>query len=224
MWEWIDSGTLPGQENMDLDKELLASLKNHPRHILRFYAWKRPTISHGHFIKPEEHLHLTEAKKMGVDVARRPTGGGVICHFTDFTFSVFVPKESPHYTTDTIANYCFINQQIKSALSSLTNKPLELLPTDEPSESENKHFCMAKPTVLDVMCGKSKISGGAQRRTKDGFLHQGSISLIPPDWETLYRIIAHREVVDQMQLRSEYLQVLDREKIKKAILASFESL
>lgn len=224
MWKWIDSGTLPGQESMDLDKELLASLKDHPRHILRFYEWKKPTISYGHFIKPEEHLDLIEAEKLGIEIARRPTGGGVICHFTDFTFSVLIPKESPHYTTDTIANYCFINHQIRNALSSLTNKTLELLPTEENAEGAKKHFCMAKPTVLDVMCGSSKISGGAQRRTKEGFLHQGSISLSPPNWEDLYRLIANREVVDQMRLRSDYLEITDKEKIKKAIQKSFESL
>ena len=36
---------------------------------------------------------------------------------------------------------------------------------------------MAKPTKYDVMLQGKKVGGAAQRRTKLGFLHQGTISL-----------------------------------------------
>jgi lipoate-protein ligase A len=35
--------------------------------------------------------------------------------------------------------------------------------------------CFAGPVRYDVMSGSRKIAGGAQRRTKRGLLHQGSI-------------------------------------------------
>jgi lipoate-protein ligase A len=36
---------------------------------------------------------------------------------------------------------------------------------------------MAKPTKYDVMIHGKKIGGAAQRKTRHGFLHQGSISI-----------------------------------------------
>lgn len=216
-WEIIDSGSLAAQENMDFDAALLSDLASNPRHLLRFYDWKNPSISHGHFIRPEEHLHLSAAEQLGVDIAKRPTGGGVICHFTDFTFSIFVPKESPYYTTDTLTNYCFVNKRIKKALENISQQQLQLLDENISDNSSLSRFCMAKPTVLDVMCGSLKASGGAQRRTRHGFLHQGTISLSPPDWEWLYKIIISKEVVDEMQIKSHYFPALSKTTLKNAI-------
>ncbi len=222
-WELIDSGVCSAKENMDRDAELLASLKTHPRHILRFYEWKSPSLTYGHFVNPEDLLHLTEAEQLGVDIARRPTGGGVISHFTDFTFSILVPKDSLFYTSDTLKNYCFINRRIVKALQSVSEETLELLETSEEGGDSLDRFCMAKPTVLDVMCGSSKVSGGAQRRTRYGFLHQGTISLTPPNWDWLFRMIKSKEVVDQMQLRSHYLPNTERDQLKQAIIQCFPS-
>lgn len=223
-WEIIDSGTLPAEENMRVDGELLANLAITPKHILRFYDWKNPSLSYGHFIKPEEHLNLEAAETLGIEIARRPTGGGVISHFTDFTFSILVPKNSPYYTTDTLTNYCFVNKKIQNALKGLCQDDLQLLATGENSHETLDRFCMAKPTVLDVMCGPLKVSGGAQRRTKHGFLHQGTISLAPPNWDWLYRVIRHQEVVDQMKMRSHYLPNIPKTAIKDAIAIQLMNL
>lgn len=218
-WEVMESGALPAQENMNLDAELLASLNDNPRHLIRFYEWKNPSLTYGHFIRPEEHLDLSEAERLGVEIARRPTGGGVICHFTDLTFSIFVPKDSPYYTTDTLTNYCFVNKKIKKALEELREDELQLLEENVQESTSLGRFCMAKPTVLDVMCGALKVSGGAQRRTRNGFLHQGTISLTPPNWEWLRKIILSKDVVDQMQVKSHYFSGVSQTHIKQAIVA-----
>jgi lipoate-protein ligase A len=44
---------------------------------------------------------------------------------------------------------------------------------------------MARPTKYDVMLQGRKIAGAAQRKTKAGFLHQGTIALLCPDPELL---------------------------------------
>ena len=217
VWEVVDAGKCPAQHNMDEDARFLGEMQARPQHVLRFYDWEHPSLTYGHFVKPEELLNLNEAERLGVQIARRPTGGGVISHFTDFTFSLLVPKDSPYYTIDTLKNYCFVNQKIKEALQSVTKDSLVLLESSEVGSGALERFCMAKPTVLDVMCGSLKVSGGAQRRTRHGFLHQGTISLATPNWEWLYRIIRSKEVVDQMQLRSHYLQGVSRVELKQAI-------
>jgi lipoate-protein ligase A len=220
-WETVDSGALSAQENMQIDSDLLADLKTHPRHLLRFYDWKSPSLTYGHFVKPEDLLNLDQIERLGIDIARRPTGGGVICHFTDMTFSILVPKDSPYYTTDTLANYCFVNKKIQKALESFVSDKLELMDSNIQAEGALGRFCMAKPTVLDVVCNGMKVSGGAQRRTRHGFLHQGTISLSPPDWDLLHRIIRSKEVVTEMQRNSHYLPGVNKKELQTAIYSNF---
>src|SRR6185437_12939141 len=58
---------------------------------------------------------------------------------------------------------------------------LGLTPTDAPALNEAcGRFCMARPTKYDVMLGSRKIAGAAQRKTKEGYLHQGTIALRMP--------------------------------------------
>ena len=55
---------------------------------------------------------------------------------------------------------------------------MQLLPDDfMPLDNACRHFCMAKPTKYDVIIDGRKVGGAAQRRTKEGFLHQGTIAL-----------------------------------------------
>jgi lipoate---protein ligase len=51
------------------------------------------------------------------------------------------------------------------------------------------HFCMAKPTKYDVMWDGRKVAGAAQRKTKKGYLHQGTIALVMPPQEYLEQIL-----------------------------------
>jgi lipoate-protein ligase A len=48
---------------------------------------------------------------------------------------------------------------------------------------------MAQPMIYDVMVDGRKVSGGAQRRTKHGFLHQGTIALTAPSEEFLKGVL-----------------------------------
>ena len=61
---------------------------------------------------------------------------------------------------------------------------------------------MADPTVYDVMVDGKKVVGGAQRRTKHGFLHQGSISLGVPDLHFLRSVLKNAAVADLMRENS----------------------
>lgn len=54
---------------------------------------------------------------------------------------------------------------------------------------------MAKPTRYDVVHQGVKIAGAAQRRTKRGFLHQGTISLGFPEEKWLREILLSQESV-----------------------------
>src|SRR5690606_32649995 len=67
---------------------------------------------------------------------------------------------------------------------------LTLLTKDPPPLDETcRHFCMAKPTQYDVMLGERKIAGAAQRRRKQGYLHQGSIAIALPEESFLQALL-----------------------------------
>lgn len=175
-WRVLDSGALPAQENMERDARLLAELLPDDAPLLRFYAWAKPSATYGHFIDPSQFF----AEDTQLEIAKRPTGGGIIFHLSDFTFSVFIPASHPSYTSNTMDTYHFVNQRVLGAIKDFLGEQPALLATEPTAENPHcAYFCMAKPTRYDVILEGRKVGGGAQRRTRNGVLHQGSIALFP---------------------------------------------
>lgn len=179
-WQILDTGTENACWNMDKDRQLLHDLRRDDAPLLHLYEWKTPSITYGYFTQPAELLNLEKLSKKGVELARRPTGGGITFHFTDFAFSILIPASHPHCSTNTLNNYAFVNGLILDILTQFTNQKKEFHLHQNPLShgcTQADHFCLAKPITYDLMLGNKKVGGGAQRRTKQGFLHQGSIIL-----------------------------------------------
>ena len=80
-----------------------------------------------------------------------------------------------------------------------------LLIRDSPASDEHsQHFCMAKPTKYDVMIDGRKVGGGAQRRTKHGFLHQGTLALAIPSEEYFENLLVSGTCVAESMHRNSY--------------------
>ncbi len=169
----MHTGKRGAEENMRMDSALLASLQDEP--ILRFYDWVAPSITYGYFLDPALIF-----KKNSLDLARRPTGGGVLFHMWDLVFSLLIPSSHPLYTLDTVANYKAVHELIGEALKSALGKEVILF---QKGEEGPPNFCFATPSQYDLMVEGKKIVGGAQRRRRNGFLHQGSVHLMRPDWQ-----------------------------------------
>lgn len=164
---------------MALDEELLDGLRSSPEPILHLYDWQTDAATYGHFIDPAKYFDMQEVQKKGLDLAKRPTGGGIVFHITDLAFSVLIPSDHEAFSLNSLDNYIFINQKVKEAIASFISLETTLLAQEETQEILN--FCMAKPTIYDVMIGSKKVGGAAQRKTKYGYLHQGSIFIAPLD-------------------------------------------
>ncbi len=175
----IDTGKRSAQENMDIDAGLLKDLGDEP--ILHIYEWDGPSATHGHFIKPADYLDLTAAQNNTLQLGRRPTGGGIIFHVSDWAFSILIPSSHPKFSLNTLDNYHLINTCVQDAVKVFLGSDANLLPSEPiPLDESCRNFCMAKPTKYDVMLGSQKIAGSAQRRVRGGFLHQGSICVAHP--------------------------------------------
>lgn len=179
--EWIvlHTGKRSASENMALDSALLEDLKHETSPILHFYEWEADAATYGYFTAPFQFLNEESVKQVGLSLAKRPTGGGIVFHNCDLAFSVLVPASHPKFSLNPLDNYSFVNQRVIWAIDQFLKTTQAALLAEEPIplDSNCRQFCMAKPTKYDVMIQGRKVGGAAQRKTRDGYLHQGSISL-----------------------------------------------
>lgn len=156
----IDGPQSPAR-NMAVDEALLR-LCREP--VLRFYQWSEQAVSIGYFQKLED---VPEGRTF----IRRYTGGGLVDHAADFTYTVVTPKDHALYAMGTACSYEAIHRAVAQALEELGC--VSVL-AEKASEVESG-ACFAKPVKFDVVSGARKLAGAAQRRTREGCLHQGSV-------------------------------------------------
>jgi len=201
MLQILDTGTSAAQANMDFDGRLLENLDPDGEPILHLYEWDGPSATYGYFANPDEHLYLEQAKRLGLSLGRRPTGGGIVFHIWDWAFSFLMPSSHPKFSLNTLENYWFVNGAVLEAVSEIFRvADSALIPESFPSISQEcQKFCMAKPTQYDAVCRGKKIAGAAQRKRKQGYLHQGTVSLATPDFRFLRDVLRSTHVLEAME-------------------------
>ncbi|CCB91151.1 uncharacterized protein yqhM [Waddlia chondrophila 2032/99] len=225
-WKVLDTGISSAEENMAADASLLNEVSDCKNPTLHLYGWEGLAATYGYFSKPDDLLNLEAIAANSVQLARRPTGGGVLFHFTDFAFSIIVPKSHPFYSTNTLRNYASVNRVVEHAVRDFIGAESLFLEEDIASKPSARHFCMGKPTKYDLIRKGKKIAGAAQRRTKEGLLHQGTIHLALPNWDDLSSLIKDSSVLDAMRLYSAGLVDFDRlpkarKEIKRLLIEKF---
>jgi lipoyl(octanoyl) transferase len=149
-------------ENMAVD-EMLFLTAVCP--VLRVYRWIRPSVSFGYFTPWAE----VASRFAGRDLVRRWTGGGIVEHGRDFTYSLICPNEKS--LPPTIEFYRFVHLAIASILRK-SGYPIEIALTTDAVQSA---ACFAKAVQFDLKLRGEKIAGAAIRRNRKGLLLQGSI-------------------------------------------------
>ncbi len=170
-WFLLDSGPSDCAFNMALDEALMDCSPELQRPVLRFYGWTQPAASFGYSQKISEIEAVTKLRPL----VRRPTGGGLVPHDADWTYSVTVPPGHPWYALRANESYERMHRWIQSAFAALD------IATELASccRKEIPGQCFVGYEKSDVLRFGSKIAGAAQRRTKTGLLIQGSIQPTP---------------------------------------------
>ena len=168
-----DSPPHPAPLNMAIDETLLIGARDV---TLRTYRWARPAVSFGYFGKFAE----VESAWPGREIVRRMTGGGVVPHGGDLTYSLIVPSENPFASGSPREIYRTVHEAIAALLVQSGVVP-ELAPAGDHGGSG---VCFESPAEFDLLAGRRKIGGAALRRTRAGLLLQGSIQQLP-DCEAL---------------------------------------
>ncbi len=204
-WQIHRTQAASAKDNMLWDAQCLEKLSPSAAPVLHLYDWQGDCATYGHFVKPEEYFNLRGVEEKKLSLAKRPTGGGIIFHSWDLAFSVLIPSGHAAYSVNTLANYALINNVVKSAIEEFQGGALSLLPTQQAcSGAAACRFCMAHPTQYDLMVDGKKVGGAAQRRMKQGFLHQGSISLVPPTEEYLHAVLLEGDQVASAMGQASY--------------------
>jgi lipoyl(octanoyl) transferase len=152
----------PAAENMAVDETLFLTAACP---VLRSYRWARPSVSFGYFT-PWNEVALRFA---GRDLVRRWTGGGIVEHGQDFTYSLVCPAGEGLPTT--IEFYRVVHLAIANILRK-SGCPVEIAQLTEPIRSP---ACFEKAVRFDLKLRGEKIAGAAIRRNRRGLLLQGSI-------------------------------------------------
>jgi lipoate-protein ligase A len=172
-WDLWQDGAHEPALNMALDEALLLTAAARRRPLLRFYAWDRPAVTLG-------YVQRHDAAPPGFAVVRRLTGGGVVYHDHDFTYTVVVPEG--HWLTglDRLHSYRWINRSVQAGLERC-RLSASLAAAEIPHQVDRLTMvCFQNPTRYDVLMDGRKIAGSAQRRTREGLLHQGSLHFGAP--------------------------------------------
>jgi len=146
--------------NMAIDEALLRAAREP---MLRIYRWARPAVSFGYFGKWSEVERAWPER----DAVRRWTGGGIVPHGDDVTYSLIVPRGHPVAMLGPLESYRAVHEALAAALGSAS-----LATRADPKIS---NACFENTVQHDVVLAGKKIAGAAQRRSKFGLLHQGSI-------------------------------------------------
>lgn len=193
-----------GLENMAIDQAMLEQTAKDSVFRVRFYLWSQPTVSLGYFQKFQEFLDYQPGCQL--PVVRRATGGGAIVHHYDWTYSISAPAlalsrqasvgastklydcvhravvdwlarrgacaalwESPGVANEAISGQgCGANQ---------VNRAGQGIWDSQRKRGTCDFLCFHRRHAGDVVIGRSKIMGSAQRRHAGAMLQHGSLLL-----------------------------------------------
>ena len=127
-WLLLNSGKCAPAFNMALDEALLEAVSRLGRPVLRFYGWTEPAATFGYFQKYADVERATLLRPL----IRRPTGGGIVPHDADWTYSLVFPPDHEWHLLKAEESYRRVHEWIQSAFAQLKIET-ELTPLVQPT-------------------------------------------------------------------------------------------
>ncbi|GAB4032043.1 MAG: hypothetical protein Fur0012_10080 [Elusimicrobiota bacterium] len=145
------------------------------KYILRFFNWKEPGITFGFSQRNLEVLSQIPKEDRALPRTRRPTGGGIVFHKKDLTFSFIFYNPGDF-------NPFAVYEKLHGAINAQFSRKgvnLEILSskTGSYTVSNPAMDCFSKPVEKDLMSNGRKVLGGALRKFSDYMLYQASFQM-----------------------------------------------
>lgn len=163
---WVDEVARAGPETMAVDEWLLETIACP---VLRVYSWKGDWGSLGYFGE------IAKARESfpDLDLVRRWTGGGMVDHRCDWTYTLVVPKGEFLARLRGAESYRLIHEQLMQTIAQ--EKIAAKMSWGESMTGAN--VCFENPVTYDLVDSDGrKLAGAGQRRSRSGLLHQGSVA------------------------------------------------
>jgi lipoate-protein ligase A len=176
VWKLIvDRKPLSGSLNMAVDDFLFRSLRSDPQTYLRFYGWERPTVSLGYSQDIQKVVDVKYCQNQGIDIVRRMTGGKLVLHQKEVTYSL-CSSDKETFTSTLADSYRLISQALMRGFEKMG---LKSYLADAPPDSyvRGNLPCFSYPARNEIEVEGKKIVGSAQKRAGSKFIQHGSIPL-----------------------------------------------
>ena len=225
-WRFIDTGPCDGPTNMAIDEALLNCFNPAAANpVLRLYGWTPAALSMGRYQKAEESLDLVLCHAAGVPLVRRITGGGIIYHAAELTYSLVC---APHHLPPAASikeSFRILTSFLLTMYRSLgldASYAVDRLPPGTPL-GERTAFCFAGKESYDILINGRKIGGNAQRRLKNTIFQHGSIPLVnmADKGARFLREIPAEVTMSTTSLGDEGV-ALEESRLKEALKAAFQ--
>jgi lipoate-protein ligase A len=225
-WRFIDSGELAGPDAMAIDEALLACFDpSVSRPVFRCYGWNPPSFSCGRFQDVATILDLPACREREIPIVRRVTGGGVLYHSQELTYSLLCSpsaltnagnvKQTFYYLTSFLIQF-YRRLGLSACYASQSPRPDFRL-------GERTPLCFAGRESCDILIAGKKIGGNAQRRTREAIFQHGSIPLRPRAAEGMeYILDRSRSLPAEITSLAEEGIELDRQTLSELLRTTFQ--
>jgi len=174
----IRSGASSAAYNMGLDEKIFERYLDGGNGVFRVYRWGKPSFTYGFSQYPKDEIDLARCAAEGVQVAKRMTGGGILFHNDEITYSFVCSKNDLGEPQGLFVSYRNICKFLMRFYESLGLAPVFALATKDFKERCAPHqLCSASHEKYDIVIGAKKIGGNAQKRKRQVIFQHGSIPL-----------------------------------------------
>ena len=177
-WRILCHGKLSPEMNMAIDEAVfLEVIRGNSKPTLRFYDWNPPTLSYGYNQNIDKEIDFDLAKKKGFGYVRRPTGGRMVLHKDEVTYSVIAPIAG-NLEGNITNSYSAISQALAAGLNRLgIQAEFEKGTLSSSHQRKATNPCFTSSSKYELKLGNKKIVGSAQVRKKNCLLQHGAILL-----------------------------------------------
>jgi lipoyl(octanoyl) transferase len=178
-WRLLVTEATDGATNMAVDEALWRGRQTgEASPTVRFFAWDPPTLSLGYGQALDAAVSVDTARRLGVGLVRRPTGGSAIYHDgpeRELTYTVVATNEDLGVGTDLLEAYRWIARALARGLRAL-GVAAEIVATPR-GKGAAPAFCFARTGRYEIELDGKKLVGSAQRRRGRCFMQHGSVLL-----------------------------------------------
>jgi len=177
-WRLVREESLDAATAMAYDTVAAETAADGGPRTVRLYQWTPSALSLGYGQDPAT-VDWDACAAAGIDVVRRPTGGGAIYHdsFRDVSYSIVAPAEE--LPGDVMDTYELLCEPLLAGLREL-GVDARFADTGRPALYEPACYLRALHPAHDVVAGEDpgrKLSGNAQYRTRDAVVQHGSLTV-----------------------------------------------